>query len=287
MRIIGKILKSFFDDDCFSLSANIAFCALLAIVPLTMIMVSIAGYILGSSAAVFQEIANGIVGVLPIGKEEFIANIKSLMEQRSSLGIVGVVFLVFIATILVGSIERAFDTVFRSVKRRNFFHSRLIGIALIFLITLLFFIPTMARVLEGLLNRYGFNFPLSAFLTADVFFFFVSFLAFIIGTVVIPNQKVYARYAVIGGIVFAAGIGIAKFIFRWYMGIAITRYNVIYGSFTAVVLFIVWTYYLANVLLLSAEVVAQIQAWRRGPTNDSAPAGTIETKSRHGDTEKT
>jgi membrane protein len=267
MRIIGRIIKSFFDDDCFSLSANIAFCTLLAIVPLTMIMVSIAGYFLGSSGDVFQQIVNGILGVLPVGRQEFIANMKSLMEQRSSLGIVGIIFLVFIATILVGSIERAFDTIFRSVKRRNFFHSRLIGIALIFWITLLFFIPTMIRVLEGLLFRYGFDFPLSEFLTTDVFAFIVAFLSFLTGTVVIPNQKVYVRYAAIGGIVFAAGIGVAKFIFRWYMGIAITRYNLIYGSFTAAILFVVWTYYLAVVLLLAAEVTAQIQAWRRGTAN--------------------
>ncbi len=276
MRIVGKILKSFFDDDCFMLSANIAFCALLALVPLTMIMVSIAGYFLGSSGEVFQQIVNGIIGVLPIGKEEFIANMRQLMEQRSSLGIVGVVFLVFIATILVGSIERAFDIIFRSVKRRNFFHSRLIGIALIFWITLLFFIPTMIRVLEGLLYRYGFDFPLDEIFTADVFMFFVTFLSFVIGSVVIPNQKVYARYAAIGGVVFALGVFLARIIFRWYIDIAITRYNVIYGSFTAAILFIVWTYYLANVLLLSAEVVAQIQSWRRGNAENTNPGAPID-----------
>lgn len=266
MRVIGRIIKTFFDDDCFSMAANIAFCAILSVVPMTMIMVSIAGYFLGSSSDVFQEIVNGLAGALPLGKEEFVANMRSLMEQRSSLGIVGVIFLVFIATILVGSIERAFDTVFRSVKRRNFFHSRLIGIALIFGITLLFFIPTMVRILEGLLDRYGFYFPLSGLLTTDVFFFIVAFLAFVVGTVVIPNQKVFARYAAIGGIVFASGIGVAKLIFGWYMGIALTRYNVIYGSFTAIILFIIWTYYLAVILLLAAEVSAQIQAWRRAPS---------------------
>jgi len=266
MRLIGRILKSFFNDDCFSLSANIAFCAVLAIVPLTMIMVSIAGYFLGSSMEIFQEIVNGIGNALPVGRDEFVANLKTVMDQRSSLGIVGIVFLVFIATILVGSIEHAFDTIFRTVKRRNFFHSRLVGIGLIFLISLLFFIPTMIRILEGLLNRYGFIFPFGGIFRTDIFFFLGAFLVFVMGSVVIPNEKVYARYAAIGGIVFSVGIGVAKLIFRWYMDVAITRYNLIYGSFSAAVLYIIWTYYLAVVLLLSAEVVAQIQLWRRGPT---------------------
>jgi membrane protein len=276
MRLIGKILKSFFNDDCFSMSANIAFCSILAIVPLTMIMVSIAGYFLGSSNDIFQTIVNGLGQALPVGREEFVANLKTVMDQRSSLGIVGIVFLVFIATILLGSIEHAFDVIFRSVNRRNFFHSRLMGIALIFAITLLFFIPTMVRVLEGLLNRYGFTFPLGELLTTDVFFFIGAFLVFMLGSVVIPNEKVFARYAVIGGIFFALGIGLAKLIFRWYMGIAITRYNLIYGSFTAAVLYVIWTYYLAVVLLLSAEVVAQIQLWRRGSTEITTTESIID-----------
>jgi len=267
MRLVGKILKSFFNDDCFGMSANIAFCAILAIVPLTMIMVSIAGYFLGSSNDIFQAIVNGFGQALPVGKDEFVANLKTVMDQRSSLGIVGIVFLVFIATILLSSIEHAFDVIFRSVKKRNFFHSRLVGIALIFGITLLFFIPTMVRVLDGLLNRYGFTFPLGELLTTDVFFFIGAFLVFVLGSVVIPNDKVLARYAAIGGIFFALGIGLAKVIFRWYMEIAISRYNLIYGSFTAAVLYVIWTYYLAVVLLLSAEVVAQIQLWRRGSTD--------------------
>ena len=269
MKLVFNIFKSFFDDECFAMSANIAFCALLSVIPLTMIMVSIAGYFLGSSEEVFGQIVDGVIGVIPIGRKEFVANMESLMRQRSSLGLVGVLFLVFIATILVGSIERAFDKIFRSVKRRNFFHSRLIGIALIFWITLLFFIPTMARILEGLLKDYGFNFPLSGYLTTDIFTLVMAFLAFLVATVVIPNQKVYARYTFWGAIIFSLGVIIAKVIFRWYMGMAITRYNLIYGSFTAAVLLIVWIYYLANIMLFSAEVVAKIQVWRRGLAENS------------------
>ncbi len=270
MKLIIKIFKSFLDDECFAMSANISFCALLSLIPLTMIMVSIAGYFLGSSAEVFNQIVNGILSVLPVGKDEFIANMQSIMEKKSSLGMIGILFLVFIATILVGSIERAFDRIFKSIKRRNFFHSRLIGIALIFWITLLFFLPTMARILEGLLADYGFNFPLSEYFTTHIFTVLVSFLAFTVGAVVIPNQKVYARYTIIGGLFFSLGIIIAKIIFRWYIDFAITRYNIIYGSFTAAVLLILWIYYLSNVLLFSAEIVAQIQAWRRQPHEASS-----------------
>lgn len=259
MKFIGSIIRSFFKDDCLNLAANISFCALLAIIPVAMMIVSIAGYFLGGSEEAVNKIVAMSSNILPVGKELFAANLQSIMDQRSSLGIIGVVFLVFISTILTGSIEHSFDTVFKAVKRRNFFHSRLLGVALIFWITLLFSLPTMAQILEGLLEGYGFNFPLSEFMIGKAFFFVVAFFAYIMTVVIIPNHKVYFRYAAVGGIFFAVGLGVAKFIFRWYMFFAMQRYNIIYGSLTAVVLLIVWIYYLAVVALLSAELVSALQ----------------------------
>lgn len=262
MKFVGSIIKSFFQDDCLNLAANVSFCALLAIIPVAMMIVSIAGHFLGGSEEAVRKIVEMSSNILPVGKDLFAANLQSIVDQRSSLGIIGVVFLVFIATILTGSIEHSLDTVFKAVKKRNFFHSRLLGVALIFWITLLFSLPTMAQILEGLLERYGFDFPLSEFMTGKAFFFVVAFLAYVMTVVVVPNHKVYFRYAAVGGIFFAMGLGAAKFIFRWYMFFAIQRYNIIYGSLTAVVLLIVWIYYLAVVMLLSAEIVAALQMKR-------------------------
>lgn len=260
MRFIGSIVKAFFRDDALNLAANISFCALLAIVPIGMMMVSIAGYFLGGSQDAFQRIADVATNILPVGRDIFIANLQSILDQRSSLGIVGVILLVFIATILTGSIERALDAVFKTAKRRNFFYSRLLGIALIFWVTLLFSLPTMARILEGLLERYGFGFPLSGVMKGSAFFFLIAFLAYVMTVVVVPNRKVHIRYAAVGGVFFAIGIVIAKFIFRWYMLLAIERYNIIYGSFAAVILLLVWIYYLAVVMILTAELVAEMQS---------------------------
>lgn len=260
MKVLSSVFKSFFGDDCLNLAANISFCALLAIIPIAMMMVSIAGYFLGGSQDALQKITAIAGNILPVGKEIFTANLQSILDQRSSLGIVGIVFLVFIATLLVASIERSLDIIFKSVRKRNFFHSRLLGVALIFWITLLFALPTMAQILEGLLERYGFGFPLSDLMEGKAFFILIAFLAYIMTVVVVPNQKVYIRYAAAGGLLFALGIGAAKFIFRWYMLFAMQRYNIIYGSLTAVVLLVIWIYYLSVVILFSAELVAALQA---------------------------
>lgn len=260
MRIIGNALKSFWNDDCLTMSENISFCALLAVIPISMLMVSIAGYFLGNSAESVSAITEFAIDVLPVGREQFIANLQSVLDQRSSFSIFSVGFLVFISTILLSSIERALDVVFKSETKRNFFHSRVLGIAIIFWVTLLFSLPAMSQILEGLFKRYGFDFPLSWIMTGKSYFFLVAFMAYAATIIFVPNRKIFARYAAVGGIVFALGIGIARNVFQWYMLFAIQRYSLIYGSLAAVVIMIVWIYYLAAVLLLSAEIVAALQS---------------------------
>ena len=257
--IVIRSCASFVRDDCLNLAANISFYALLALIPIGMMMVSIAGYFLGGSESAFQKIVVMAGRIIPFGQELFEANLQSVLDQRSSLGIVGVLFLVFIATLLVGAVERALDIVFKSEKRRHFLHSHLLGIAIIFLVTLLFALPTMAQILEVLFERYGFQFPLSELMIGKIFFLVMSFSAYLLITVIIPNKKVYLRYASVGGIVFAIGTAVTKFLFRWYMSVAMQRYNVIYGSLTAVVLLVIWIYYFSVVSLFTAELVNELQ----------------------------
>lgn len=275
MKIIAAVFKSFFRDDCLNMAENLSFCALLAIIPIGMIMVSIAGYFLGGASEAVNGIINFVSDAMPIGRDQFVANLQAVMDQRSSLSIFGVLFLIFIAMILMASVERSFNVIFKSAGKRNFFHSRLLGIAVIFWVTLIFSLPTMSQILEGLFNRYGFDFPLSWLMSGKIYFLLVAFLAYVMTVVVIPNQKVYFRYAAVGAVFFALGINAARVIFQSYMIFAFNRYNIIYGSLTAVVTMIVWIYYLSVVTLLSAELVAVLQSGRAFHRADE-DAGTLK-----------
>jgi len=257
--ILPNVIKAFIKNGAFNYAASISFCALLAIIPLAMIMVSAAGFVLGTSEHMLNQVVRGMNDLLPWGRDIFLANLESIMGKKSHLGIVGIGFLVFIASILVSSVEAAFDKIFRTERSRNFFHSRLLGIGMIFLVALLMSVPTVVSVLQLSLARIGMDFPLADYMTSRIYFVLVVFVAYLMGVVIIPNKKVYLRYAVVGGVIFSVGIAITKFIFQWYMGFALTRYNVIYGSLTAVILTVMWIYYLSLVLLFSAEIVSELQ----------------------------
>lgn len=270
MKSIWGIFRNFFHHDCLYLATHISFCALLSVIPLLLIVFSIVGFALGSSHDVYQQLVGGIAEFLPQAKDFLLRNLRELVGQRHFSGIFGIFLLIFFATLLFGAIERALDRVFEAEKRRNFFHSRLMAVLLIVVISLFFFLPTAADIFTRLLARFGFHFPLGDWLRGPAFFFLFAYVAFVLIVTVIPHHQIRLRYAALGGLFFSAGIIIAKQIFRWYMLRAFEQYNVIYGSVTAFVLLVLWIYYCSNILLFSSEIVALLQhrfarRWRIQP----------------------
>ena len=263
MRTVTAIVKNFFRHDCFYLATHISFCGLLSLIPMILIAVSITGFLLGSSNDIYQQLVGAIVDLLPQGEDFLMNNLREVVGQRHSLGVLGAVMLIFIATILFGAIERSLDVIFESEKRRNFLHSRLVAVGMIMIVSLFFFMPTIADLLSRGLVRFGFHFPLGELVRGKTFLALFTFLAFVAIVVIVPHHKVRLRYAAFGGFFFAFGVWLARLWFRWYMVKAFSQYNIIYGSITALILLLLWFYYVSNILLFSAEIVAHLQLTAR------------------------
>lgn len=259
MKILKDLLAAYRDHDCFNLAANISFFAILSLIPLLMITMSVAGYVLGGSAELFSNIVSAVTSVLPSGQDELTANLNGIVRVRSGFGWVGIVFLLFIASLLFSSIEHALDRIFQSVKKRNFFHSRALSILLVFGFVFVMFMPTLVGVFQSALVNFNVSIPLGDIATNRYFFAALMIISFVAAVMIIPNHDVKFRFALAGGLFFAAGIAIAKFVFRWYIFHSFDRYNLIYGSLTVLVVTIIWIYYLINILLISSELVAVLQ----------------------------
>lgn len=259
MNIIYSLAKSYKEHDCFNLAANISFFAILSLIPLLMIVVSAAGFVIGSSEELFSQIVSAVTDVLPKGKNELAASLNSIIYGRSSVGGIGIVFLLFIASLLFSSVEHALDKIFQSVKRRNFFHSRLLSVLLVFGVISVLFLPAAIGVFQAVLARFSVSVPLSGLASDKIFLGFLMIASFVAAVMIIPSHKVQFRFAVAGSIFFAVCVGAARFLFRLYIAYSFDRYNVIYGSLTVLVVAVIWIYYLANIFLLSSELVAVLQ----------------------------
>jgi len=261
-RFIVDIVKSCWKHDIFNLSANISFFAILSLLPMLMIFVAVMGYVLGSHSIV-GEIVKNFTEAIPGADQILRSNINNLVDSRSALGAWGASFLLVISTVLFSSMERAFDVIFDIEKHRHFLKSRLLAIGVVCIIMLLLFVPSAVNLVEKFFQQYGYSVPFSSYLTGKTFFIIFAMLAYVATVTIVTYQRVYFRYAIIGALIFAFGSAIAKYIFQWYLTITFTKYNLIYGSLTALILMALWIYYLSNILLVATEVVAYLQNRRR------------------------
>ncbi|HUL57449.1 MAG TPA: YhjD/YihY/BrkB family envelope integrity protein, partial [Usitatibacter sp.] len=104
--------------------------------------------------------------------------------------------------------------------------------------------------------------------------FAVSAAAFFLIYRLIPHLVVPWRHALAGGVVAAILFEVAKQGFAFYVAHA-PMYNMVYGTFAAVPLFLLWIYLSWLIVLFGAELAAALGEWparRPVPAAPQAPA---------------
>lgn len=257
-KFFVDIYKSVWEHEVFNLAACISFYAILSFIPIGLISVSVLAYFLGTGEIVSQ-IAAKFTEVIPGAGDLFQSNMSSILKGRSSMGIWGIGTLLVISTFLFSGLEGAFDKIFGAEKKRHFLLSYLLSIAVMSIIVLLLATPSIVSIVTAALQRYGLRIPFVDYLTGKPFFVIFTVVAYIVTVTIVTNHRIYIRYALLGGVLFSAGIAAAKYFFQWYLMVSFSRYNVIYGSLTALILTVTWIYYLSIILLVSSEIVAYYQ----------------------------
>jgi membrane protein len=265
--ILWEARRAFSRDGCMNLSAALAFYTILSLIPFLFLTISAAGFILGSSDAA-HKLAVPLLGrAFPEASGVILKEVVSISRRAGVLGWVGILSLVWTASVIFSSLEFAMGVVFRVEKRRNFFKSKLMALSMIpaagALLLLSIFVTTFAAVMEnyefklfgvGLAQSFAFELTLGYFLPYLVLAF-----AFTAIYKIIPNTSIAFRHALVGGASCAFLFEMAKHLFTWYLSES-PHYNIIYGSLAAIIILVVWAFYSSSILLFCAEVVS---AYRR------------------------
>jgi membrane protein len=78
-----------------------------------------------------------------------------------------------------------------------------------------------------------------------------------------PNRRVPWRHAALGGLLAAAAFELMKSVFAEYVRLVPT-YNLVYGAFAAIPIFLLWVYLSWLVVLFGAEFTASLAYWSGG-----------------------
>jgi membrane protein len=252
-----RVWTRFHDDGCFALAASLTYTALLALVPLLTIALTLI-----TAFPVFQEFMQGVddffaKNMLPPAVAKTVTGyVEKFTHSAAGLTAAGIAMLAVAAILLMLTIERAFNQIWRVTRPRPLavrvliywgvltLGPLLIGISLTITSYLVSASLGVARHVPG-----GGGFVLA---TTPVV---LTAAAFTLVYLIVPNRPVRLAHAAIGGVAAAVLFEAMKRAFALYIA-KFPTYALVYGAFAAVPIFLVWVYLSWVVTLLGAVIAA-------------------------------
>jgi membrane protein len=260
---LGKrTFQSFSSDKCSTLAASIAYYAVFSIFPLAVFAVAVLGFILGGAQA-RQNVVDGVTKVIPLGdqgQQALAKTIKGATAAKGWLGLIGIFMAAWSASGLFGQIRSALDSVWDVDRDLPMLRANLRNLMLLIgfggLIGLSvastgFLEATRkagSEVLGPLLTLGAPLFVLLTFLAPLL----LTFAAFMVLYKLAPHARLGWGDVWPAALIAALFFEFGKSLLTFYI-VHLGGFNALAGSLGAAILFLVFVYWTAQVILLAAE----------------------------------
>ena len=236
-------------------ASGLAYSSLLAAVPLAVVI-----FAMFSAFGAFDDVKQKVQDFLfsqflPTSQNEILAYFNQFMEGASRLGLLGFLFFVFAAILLLDNIESNFNDIWRVTTRRRFI-AKITSYTSVLVFGTLFLgasITISARIKAAIFREVPFDLGTLETLGTWIFPWSLSFLAFLLMYKVIPFTRVRFRSALLGAVIGSILWEVGKNLFANSIGQSV-RYSTIYGSLAAVPIFLIWLYITWIIVLLGLEI---------------------------------
>jgi membrane protein len=249
------------------IAAAIAFYGVVCLTPLGIIAVAALQHLAGTRYAAASELEQLIRQMSPAGAADIVQQVDSLLAfpDPAITGGLGALALLWAGTRLFDTITRALNALWHDSRQRGFWVRQLIGFITMLaagagLTSYMVVVSAAARAREWLTlagvppDRSLLAFKVTPVLVAIPF----TWLAFLLLYKLIPTRHVSNRAAAGGALAATIGLLIAQPVFALFIGRSAHAHSM-YGALTSVVVFALWMYAVAQLLLFGAHVAAQIE----------------------------
>jgi len=262
-RFLHLVGYRFVADGGLHHTASLTYTTLLSLVPLMTVSLALLSAFPVSDRVTTQIQDFIFQNFVPASGEVIREHLQQFSDKASRLTGAGTVFLVLVAVLMMGNIDRAFNSIWHVRRRRgpiaNFtvywailsLGPIFIGISVV-LTSSLEAMPLFAGAAESLRSGRGTVFSLMPVLASSV--------AFTLLYLVVPNRSVSLHHALAGGLVAGLLFELSKRGFALY--VATVPYQAIYGALAAVPVFLIWIYLSWLVTLLGAELTYCLDIYR-------------------------
>ncbi|MDG4882980.1 YihY/virulence factor BrkB family protein [Mesorhizobium sp. WSM4884] len=276
--LLKESVTGFLDDNALSHGAAMAFYAATSLAPILLIVVAVAGIVIGNDAAQLALSAEfaGVMG--PQSADLLRATIETASHRGSSTlaTVIGLVALLVTASGVFGEMQQSLNQIWK-VKPNGVSLSRLVraraaslGLvaALGFMLLVSLAASTAISALGEYINR---RLPFGELIVSSintVVSFVLIALLFAAIYKVLPDRTLKWRDVGVGSIVTALLFTIGKSLIGWYIGTSAIATS--YGAAGALMVVLLWVYYSAQIFLFGAEITRAYSV-RSGSQRDLAP----------------
>ena len=271
-RTVEQIIRRFKADNSLTVAGALSFYFLVSVLPMSLLALSILGYILGSRSAAVSAVTSlgNIEGVLPKGSIDIGTILGDLIAGKSVLGGVGLFLLAWFSGAVFYTVELAVNRIFRVNTPRGFLRRTAVVYFFMLVAGLLLLASISITVVAAMvgdlsLRIFGIN-PAEIPLLWNILFSLVPpilvMLMFAIVYKVGPKAKVTWRAAFGGAVLGAVLWEISRRLFGWYLS-SIAIYSKLYGALGAFLAASIWIFYSANIFIIGAEYAAILNEHRK------------------------
>lgn len=272
---LSMVWRRFQEDRCLQIASSLTFTTLLALVPIITVMLTLMSLFPVFSDMVEKTEKFFLQNMLP----ESVATIAPYTEQftqnAGKLTAVGIVFLFVTSIIVLMTIERALNGIWRvarprSVVQRVFIYWALLTVGPILVGASLSLTSWLVGLSLGLVEEV----PLAAMAVLNIVPVLLTGVACTLLYLTLPNRRVLLRDAALGGFLAAIGFEWMKHGFALYIT-QFATYQLVYGAFASLPIFLLWVYLSWVVVLTGAVVAAVAPEWRQRASQGEPAPGAV------------
>jgi len=273
----------FYNSDNLTYAASIAYYALLSLFPFSMLALAILGSATADEAS-RNAVLEFVLRYFPSQFDFITTQLDSFRAHTVTFGIFGTLALIWGALGVFGAVTTAVNYAWGVEQTRSYWSHKLFSflmmiVAGLLLVAALLLISASQVVgaswFAGVLRRFPGLLVLRSLAirnaTTAIFIIVVGLVFYFV-----PNAKVRFRDVWIGAFITGLLWKGALAGFSWYMS-DMSRFTRVNGSIAAVVVFLVWVYLQAVILLYGVEFTAAYARLRRGRPDEAPAAPTPRT----------
>ncbi|MCH7309074.1 YihY family inner membrane protein [Acinetobacter sp. NIPH 1852] len=272
-QFIVFVLRRFEADRCREQAGSLTYTTLFAVVPMLTVFLVIISSIKALEPARQQLQQLIYSNFLPKSTIAFDKALSAFTDKSSNLTVIGILFLFVTTVLMLSSIENVFNRIWRVKETR----SGLVGFMRYWTIISLgpillgsaFVLSSAVASMNILSNNFA-GYQLDGAFLLWLISFLLTVFGFFILYWTIPNRNVPIVSAIIAACFSATVFEILKRLFGWIMS-NFTSYEIVYGAFAAIPIFLLWIFLSWNIILLGVEISYALTAFHSGKEQKRHP----------------